>query len=72
MSENILFSGKDFFPAACRTITKEISGKTVEKVIAISARMDDLLIVQFTDGTEFVIRYDWIYEWGVRETDEQN
>jgi len=46
-------------------ITAAIKEKKI-KGVAISDEMNSWLIFQFTDGTELHIKYDWIYEWGMR------
>ena len=66
MSE--IFYGKDFFPACIAEITRAVNGKTIASVFTEN-KYDDLLIIQFMDGSELVFKYDWIYEWDVRDSD---
>jgi len=44
-------------------LSAAVGGKTIQGVSVDDSGMNDMLVIQFTDGTKLVIEYDWIYGW---------
>ena len=46
-----------------KEIKEAIQDKTIKSFEVRDVRMNDFIVFKFTDGTELIIRYDWIYDW---------
>ena len=53
---------KDFSYKSATEIEAAIKGKVICG-FEITEDMRDWIIIKFTDGSDFRLRYDWIYEW---------
>ena len=51
-------------------MTKKTKGKTIKGRYDLDINGDDYFAIGFTDGTQLRIRYDWIYEWEVIESND--
>jgi len=57
---------KEFIYDSSSEIEAEIKGKIIGGIIMQDIGIDNWLILKFTDRTELHIRYDWLYEWGIK------
>jgi len=48
-------------------ITNHIAEKTVAKCEVCDEGIDSILQFTFADGTVLRFRYDWIYEWEIKQ-----
>jgi hypothetical protein len=63
---------RKFFRGCEPEINELVQGRVVDKVfIDDSGAFNTELIIQFSDGDEFVIEYDWIYGWDVRRDEDE-
>ena len=53
----------DFTPNEPESLSAALAGKTISKVEVDRETMYDHLVLRFTDGTVFRLRYDYIYDW---------
>lgn len=55
-------TGEESYEELGIRILKDIKGKTVKSLAFTDDRMDDFLIIGFTDNTSIRVHYDWIYD----------
>ena len=48
-------------------LTKAVGGKTITEVLLDRGGEHDYLVFRFSDYTCLRLRYDWIYDWELRE-----
>jgi len=62
---------KDFNWKSGEPITEAIKGKAVAECENKDEGMDSILQFTFTDGTVLRFRYDWIYEWEIIDSEDE-
>ena len=60
----------DYGPKTMILMTEKTKGKTIKGCYDLDINGDDYFAIGFTDGTQLRIRYDWIYEWEVIESND--
>ena len=63
---------REFHQDSGPAIHDAIIGRTVDKFEIVDGGIFDWLVFKFTDETELHIRYDWIYEWGIKATERKS
>ena len=53
----------EFSPYNLDELKESITGKTISGVTIDDRASNNRLIFNFSDGSNLMIEYDWIYEW---------
>lgn len=58
---------RDFNDDDVSELSAAVEGKTISRVEIDSPRDERFLVLKFADGSNFRLRYDYIYDWELDE-----
>lgn len=66
MKKGVVLLHRDFGYFSGGDLTSALKDKIIYEVKTPDDSMDDMLIIEFYDGSSLHIHYDYIYEWKLK------